>query len=364
MAGPFFHGVIAMRPFLFLLALILTAPFALQAPLARAAGLYEADVPVASQDNSERDAGIRRALQAVLVKVSGSRHVLQNPQIAEAVSGAPGRVLQFYFRSISLPPDEAGVVATELRLFASFQPATIDELLRRAGEPRLSANRPASLMWLAIDEGAGPRLASREGDPVSIAWLEHHAAARAVPLRFPSLDLEELGVVSAETVAALDDAALVAPSARYGAGTVVIARLVRGGTGEWIGEWKLRTGEDVTSGQGQAPARSAVTEQLVADVAESLSTHFAVRAGLENAEELRLRVDGITSLQDYRALAAQLGRLGSVRQALPGLIERDTVYVDLLTDSGIDSVMQELSLVPQLRPEGEPAERRFRWSAQ
>jgi hypothetical protein len=131
-----------------------------------------------------------------------------------------------------------------------------------------------------------------------------------------------------------------------------------------VGEWKLRTGADVVYGQGQAPTRAALAEQLVAAVAESLSTHFAVRAGLENAEELRLRIDGIGSLQAYRALAAQLGRLGSVRQALPGLIEGDTVYFDLLTDSGIDSVLQELALVPQLRPEGDPAERRFRWSAQ
>jgi hypothetical protein len=93
-----------MRPLLFAFALLLSVPFALLAPVASAAGLYEADVPVASQDNSERDAGIRRALQAVLVKVSGSRQVLQNPQLSEAVSGAPGRVLQFYFRSIPLPP--------------------------------------------------------------------------------------------------------------------------------------------------------------------------------------------------------------------------------------------------------------------
>ncbi len=353
-----------MRPLFFAFALLLSVPFALLAPVASAAGLYEADVPVASQDNSERDAGIRRALQAVLVKVSGSRQVLQNPQLSEAVSGAPGRVLQFYFRSIPLPPDEAGAASTQLRLFASFQPSTIDELLRRSGEPRLSANRPASLVWLAIDEGTGPRLASREGDAATIAWLEHHAVARAVPLRFPALDLEELSAVPVENVASLDDAALLEASARYAAGSIVIARFVRGGTGEWVGEWKLRTGEDMVYGQGRAPTRAALAEQLVAAVAESLSTHFAVRAGLENAEELRLRIDGIGSLQAYRALATQLGRLGSVRQALPGLIEGDTVYFDLLTDSGIDSVLQELALVPQLRPEGDPAERRFRWSAQ
>ena len=70
MPAPLSHGAIVMRPFLLLLVLILVVPCALQAPLAHAAGLYEADVPVASQDNSERDAGIRRALQAVLVKVA------------------------------------------------------------------------------------------------------------------------------------------------------------------------------------------------------------------------------------------------------------------------------------------------------
>ena len=357
------HGPIAMRTLLLLCVLLLATVGSLRSTPVRAVGLYEADVPVASQENSERDAGIRRALQAVLVKVSGSQQVLQNPQLAEAVGSAPGRVLQFYFRTISLPPDESGAAGKELRLFASFQPSTVDELLRRAGEPRLSANRPASLVWLAIDEGAGPRLVSREGDPGVIAWLELQADARAAPLRFPAMDLEELGAVPVASVASLDDAALVEPSARYGAATIVLARFVRAGSGEWVGEWKLRTGEDVVYGQGKAPNRTALSGQLVAGIAESLSSHFAVRAGLENAEELRLRIDGVGSLADYRALVAQLARLGSVRQALPGLIERDTVYVDLLTDSGIDSVMQELTLVPQLVPEGDPAERRFRWSA-
>ncbi len=353
-----------MRRFLLLPALLWALLFTLPGGTARAASLYEADVAVASQDNSERDAGIRRALQAVLVKASGSQRVLENPQLAEAVRGASSRVVQFYFRSASLPPDETGAALTELHLHASFQPAAIDDLLRRAGEPRLSANRPASLVWLALDDGSGPRLASRDGDAAAVGWLDYHAAARAVPLRLPSLDLEERAAVPVERVASLDDAGLLQASARYAAGNLVVARFVRSGTGEWVGEWRQRIGEEIVYGQGRAPSLAALSGQLVDAVAESLSAHFAVRSGLENAEQLRIRIDNIASLAIYRALADQLGKLGSVQQALPGLIERDTVYFDLLTDSGIDSVLQELALVPQLRLEGEPAERRYRWAAQ
>ena len=148
--------------------------------------------------------------------------------------------------------------------------------------------------------------------------------------------------------------------ARIEALTLFIAKLRR----MQFGRSSERIGEEIVYGQGRAPSLAALSGQLVDAVAESLSAHFAVRSGLENAEQLRIRIDNIASLAIYRALADQLGKLGSVRQALPGLIERDTVYFDLLTDSGIDSVLQELALVPQLRPEGEPAERRYRWAAQ
>lgn len=336
----------------------------LSAPALRAdpvGGLYEAEVAVAGQDNAARDAGVRGAFREVLVKLTGSRRVLENPAIAPALSKAANYLVQFYFRRAELPPGEDGVATQESVLRASFQPAAVEKLLREAGEPLLSANRPGTLLWLAVDDGSGARrLLNRDSDPQTAAWLDHHAAARAVPLVYPLLDLEE--TITPDQVWAWDDGALAPASSRYNAPVVVTGRLVRDGTGEWIGEWRQQIAEEQTFGQGRAATRAELAAQLVDFIGEALSARFAARATLENAEELRIRIDGVATFAAYHQLASMLDGLGSVRQAHPALFEGDTVFFDLLTDSGVDSVLQEISLLGQLRPEGDTAERRYRWS--
>jgi hypothetical protein len=341
-----------------LVCLLCTAPLRAE-PVG---GLYEAEVPVASQDNAARDAAVRAAFRDVLVKLAGTRRVLDNPAVAQGAAGASSYLVQFFFRRAELPPGEDGAPPQQQPvLHASFQPAPVERLLRDAGEPLLSANRPGVLVWLAIDDGSGARrLLNRESDPLTAAWLDRAATARAVPVLYPLLDLEE--PITADQVWESDDAALTAASGRYAAPIVLAGRLVRGGEGEWIGEWRSQIGEERAFGQGRAATRGELAAQLVDFAAEAMSARFAIRSSLENAEELRIRVDGIGSFAAYHDVAQLLGRLGSVRQARPALFEGDTVFFDLLTESGIDSVLQEIALLGRLQPEGDPAERRYRWN--
>jgi hypothetical protein len=137
---------------------------------------------------------------------------------------------------------------------------------------------------------------------------------------------------------------------------------VQSSGGEWLGEWQQRLGEELLAGTGQAATLPELQQQMAGFVAEALAARYAIRATLENAEELRIRIDGVSSYAAFLELGRQLGRLGSVRESRPALLERDTVFFDLLTDSGIDSVLGELALLPQLRPGGEAAEHRYTWA--
>jgi hypothetical protein len=349
-----------MRPILAACLLLLSA-----LPLARAepvAGLYEADVPVASQDAAARDTAMRRALEQVLVKLSGSRQVLQNPQLREAIAGASGYVVQFYFRRDDAPAAAGSEAAPQALLHVNFQPGALDELLRRSGEPRLSANRPATLVWLVTDDGTARRIVNPESDPVAATSLLQQAGQRGVPLLFPLLDIEDGMAITPEQLWALDAGAERAASQRYAAESVLLARAVQSSGGEWLGEWQQRLGEELLAGTGQAATLPELQQQMAGFVAEALAARYAIRATLENAEELRIRIDGVSSYAAFLELGRLLGRLGSVRESRPALLERDTVFFDLLTDSGIDSVLGELALLPQLRPGGEAAEHRYTWA--
>ena len=349
-----------MRPFTALL-LLLFAFAALTVRAENVGGLYEAEVPVSSQDNASRDAAVRAAFRDVLVKLTGSRNVLQNPGLAPVLPQAANYLTQFYFRRAQWPPDESGATGQATVLHASFQPVPVERLLRDSGEALLSANRPGTLVLLVIDDGSGTRrLLNADTDPLIATWIGYHAAARAIPLVFPLLDLEE--PITAEQVWADDEPALAAAAARYGAPVMITGRISSADGSEWTGEWRWRIDGEQGAGGGGAAGIGDVAAQLVDSVGELLNQRFAIHNSLENAEELRIRVDGVGSFATYHQIASMLGKLQSVRQAKPALLEGETVFFDLLTDSGIDSVLQEISLLPRLQPEGGPQDRRYRWS--
>jgi hypothetical protein len=368
-------------------------------------GLYEANVPVAGQDEQARAAAVDVGFRDVLVKVAGSARVLDNPAVAATLSRANNYLLQFYFTRIAYPPRDAGP-AEEPGLHVVFPPRTVDDILRRAGEPILPPNRPATLLWLALDDGAGPRLLSRAVDTTVADWLGFHAARRAMPLLFPQMDIEDSVALTPEQAWALDAEATRRASARYGAESVLVGRLVRASDGSWLGEWRYlgvaqdsagqpggiaasdaatgagtgsdgATGDGIagdgatdalarsnatgSDGSGSAPTLDAIAGQIADFTADAVAARYAVQTGLANTEQLRLRVDGVASFGAYEKLSRLLKAMTSVRGLQLVLIDRDTLFFDVVTDSDFASVARELSLLSQLGNAGAEGELHYRW---
>lgn len=325
-------------------------------------GLFEAAVPVAGQDPASRDQAMRAALAAVLVKVAGSTRVLENPGVTPALAGASSRVLQFYFKRDTLLPGDPPDAVPGLLLHASFQPADIETILRAAGEPILPPNRPASLLWLLVEDESGALLANADAAPALVAVLQREALRRGVPLLFPLLDLEDGVAVTPDTLRNLDAAAVLAASKRYTAQSVVIGRVQKVGEGDWQAEWQQHTGEDMRFAQARGVDVAEIGRQLVDALAEGLSAQFAIAAGSGSGEELRLRVDGVTTLDAYRRLLQLLKGLASVRGVELVLVERDSFVFALQSDATRDNLLSELSFVSQLASAGDPQALRYRWA--
>jgi hypothetical protein len=349
-------------------------------------GLYEAEVPVASQDEQARAAAVDAGFRQVLVKVAGSARVLDNPGVAAALPRANNYLLQFYFTQINYPPRDSGP-AQEPGLHVVFPSRTVDDILRRAGEPMLPPNRPATLLWLALDDGTGPRLLSRAVDTTVADWLGFHAARRAMPLLFPQMDIEDSAALTPEQAWALDTEATLRASARYGAESVLVGKLVRASDGSWLGEWRYlgvaqhngsgppgdappsdgATGAAANStgtssdGSGRAPALEDLAGQLADFTADAVAARYAVQTGLANTEQLRLRVDGVAGFAAYEKLSGLLTAMTSVRGLQLVLIDRDTLFFDIVTDSNFASVARELSLLSQLSRAGAEGELHYRW---
>jgi len=90
---------------------------------------YSADVPVNSQSDDDRVAGLRIALGQVLARLSGDASVATRADVLKASAQASNFVQQYqYVRSAD---SGANVSSSHLLLSAQFDPAAVDDLLRK-----------------------------------------------------------------------------------------------------------------------------------------------------------------------------------------------------------------------------------------
>ena len=125
-----------------------------------------------------------------------------------------------------------------------FNAAAIAGELTRANWPVWGAERPLTLLWIAVDFGDGQRAlmgateATDEWSPELAALMNHLreeldavASERGLPITYPLLDLEDRGAIGFAEVWGGFDGLISAASARYKADGVLVGRVAVTGFG-------------------------------------------------------------------------------------------------------------------------------------
>ena len=119
------------------------------------AGLYTAQVPVASQSDEDRAEALKTALGQIIVRVSGEAGVLAKPEIAKALGQAERYVQQFQYQQDVVT--EGGQQQVRLTLVAQFDREAVDRLARGPGvvaesaepEPAAAEVKPGTYhLWI------------------------------------------------------------------------------------------------------------------------------------------------------------------------------------------------------------------------
>lgn len=343
------------------LALLLVAMPALaqrvEGDRAAAEGIYEAEVPVRSQSEEERQAGFARALAQVFAKRSGERSVVDRPGVVQELRRAADHVEGFDYRQ-----DEgvsaSGTPTFRTTLVVRFKPESVDALADALGLPEWPQPRPKPVVWLAIDDGNGPRLVGLQHNTVARPLLQR-AIERGFRLGLPSGSAAEQAAVGA--IWRKDPAAVARASARYSPPMQLIGKMYRGGSG-WTAEWTFVDAGRVlaTRTVNESDPRRALSSG--ADVAaDALIQRYAKVPVSEPAGTYRVAVTGLRGAEDYLQVSALLQRLPVVRRIAPvrATAERIEFDLDLLTGlSGLDRMLGQNAVIEPV--EGEPGEYRIR----
>ncbi|PAU53459.1 DUF2066 domain-containing protein [Pseudomonas sp. PICF141] len=264
-------------------------------------GLYQVREPVSSQTPQERDEATQRALDTLVLRLTGDPKAAQSPGLATVRKDPQQIISQFGYDAG--PPQVLKV---------DFDPATTEQALRRAGLAVWGANRPSILGWWLNDSAEGSNLV---GDgQASATPLLRAAQHRGLPLRLPLADLDEQIVATAPNLESADPASLRDASDRYNADALLAVHAREEG-GQWQAKWRLWLGDQKEAGSAQGADTAALADAVMLAVSQRLAPRFAAKPGA-SSEQL-LEVQGM-SLERYAALGRLLEPFGARLQSVDG----------------------------------------------
>ncbi|MCP1517242.1 hypothetical protein J2Y74_001552 [Pseudomonas migulae] len=264
-------------------------------------GLYQVREPVTSQAPEERDQATQRALDTLVLRLTGDPKAAQSPGLA-AVRKDPQQIISQY--GFDAGPPEV--------LKVDFDPASTEQALRRAGLSLWGANRPSILSWWLNDSAEGSSLV---GDgQAAAAPLRRAAQHRGLPLRLPLADLSEQLVATAPNLEGTDAAPLRGASERYNADALLAVHAREEG-GQWQAKWHLWLGDQKEAGSVQGADQAAVADAVLLAVSQRLAPRFVVKPGA-SGEQL-LEVQGM-NLEHYATLGRLLEPFGARLQSVDG----------------------------------------------
>lgn len=264
-------------------------------------GLYQVREPVTSQSPEERTQATQKALQTLVLRLTGDAKALQNPAL-EAIRKDPQQIISQYGYDAG-PPESLQV---------DFDPVSTDKALRQAGLSLWGSNRPALLSWWLSDSVDGSSLV---GDGQAAAEpLRRAAQHRGLPLRLPLADLNEQLVATVENLEGSNPAPLKEASERYGA-DALLAVHAREEDGQWQAKWRLWLGDQQEQGSAQTSDQAALADAVLLAVSERLAPRYVVKPGV-STEQL-LEVQGMT-LERYAVLGRLLEPFGGQLKRVDG----------------------------------------------
>jgi len=298
------------------------------------ASLYEAQVPVTSQTPAAREAGLAQALRIVLSKLSGQTHVLTDSTLDPTLAIASDLVETQTYRQQQVT-SASGAPSFRTLLVARFRKVDVDDLVSTLGLGVWPQPRPQPVVWLAIDDGSGPRLVAVQ-QANAVRSLLDQATQRGFSLGLPQGSASEHALTNAlwrQDVVAVQRAA-----AAYQSPMQLLGKLYRNNVG-WAADWIFIddgvelarwSSQDTDPRRAMAEGANGAANALVAYYVDHSVTETTGNAGM-----FRIRVNGIHSTADYLRLSSTLQALSVVRAIIPVRSEQDWLELDLQLLTGL-----------------------------
>jgi hypothetical protein len=288
--------------------------------------LYEAAVPVSGQSAQTRSDGIRAAFASVIVKVSGDRGLLEHPQIPGILNKASAYIQQYRYKTLESSAAQTAPDAPDRLLWVSFDERAVNRLLRESGVPVWGGTRPSILVWLGQEQGARRDLLSLERERGLRQHLESVGRSRGMSFLWPLMDIQDRNAIRVSDLWGGFEENVRRASERYQPDVILVGRMTAQGSSSWRGEWMLYLPDKVNRWQTSANDKFALAGEGLNQAVDALALRYAPQMAGQGESEIRIRVHGLTRLEDYVLVKEYLQSLSMIEQL--DLLSADTEKVN------------------------------------
>ncbi len=308
--------------------------------------LYKGTVPVTTQATEERNQAIQQALEQVMIKVSGTDQILNNPKFKSILSSASTLMQQFSYTTPT-PGKNSAPYLLEIQ----FDPTGVNQWLRDAGATTWGQNRPLVLAWIAYEAPGHPaEMISSDSLNDVPALLKQNAEKRGLPFILPVMDMTDLTQASVKDVTDIAIPKLLDAAKRYASDAILIGHITQD-SNQLVSQWKLLLGNDQWNWNLSGKSMNEIAPALIADITNTLAARFAVVTTNTVQKDMPMKVTGITHYRDCAQLTRYLSHLPPVANVeITKILADNDVVLKISLRSTQESFIQALSLGKKLTP--------------
>lgn len=304
--------------------------------------LYQASVPIDSQNSRDRAIALKRALAAVMIKVGGEQGVLDNDIIKEALRNYNIYLSQYRYKQKSKFYNDKQASTKQLFLIASFNQEKINQLFQEANLPLWGSLRPQILLWLVNEQGLSREIISNSSDSNLPDIITDFSSQRGLPIMLPLMDLTDTNQIKLSDIWGRFQQPIKEASNRYFAEAIAVIRISNssliGGDFtddtepqdncgllcnelkvkrqsyvlDWsLLDWSLVEGQQRFSQQYLGENPQVLLQQGLADITELIYQYYALSTNSDN--DFVIDVANVNSLITYMDVFNFLTDLSSVK---------------------------------------------------
>ncbi len=322
----------------------------------RVKGIYQAEVPVENQSAASRRDAFRQAIKKVLIKMTGIKDIAAAPEAEIIIQRATRYVSRYRYMQKAL--DESTAVeepGKQLFINVEYDGEALEKLLRQSGLPVWSDNRPAVLLWLAVQNGRERYILGEDTDDEIKRLVMAAADRRGVPLIFPLQDLEETRRVTFADIRAGFTETVLAASERYNAPITMVGYLKFDRSGKASVKWTTHREGSSSSWQERSVPQEQAVISGIDNLADILASRYAFSGNAGNTLfEYLVSVNGVLGLNDYAGALNYMRGLNFVEEVTPVRVEAGRAHYRVLMRGELMELQRMLDLSELLQPEAIP----------